>query len=420
MIKKNAMLSGSARDTEDARLNTASAKEKKGQIFYIGFCLWLSTRILEQSMFSVVLGDVNLVFKIMEFSALLVMVCGSLAYIINSRMKYIPLLSIIAIIFLVVLFSDRLYIAQLALIIFMSQFYRWHKLLKYSFYVIIITCLAIIASSLIGIIPNYLFVWGARQRYALGFKYVTYLPAFVFTTILLYYYLFRGRSNALALLVFVAVEISLFYLTKTRFLCSLGVLSAVVLAFIAGENFSKRGLTSLFLKWSPLVFALFPGISFAAAFFYDKGNSFLVGINNLLSNRLQLGKAGLEEWGVHPFGADYVSNVITWEDNIASLPTMVNVVDSSYLSSFIFYGWIVTTLMLVAFAICTRRAYLERDYLLVGCLVLLAIMGLFEPRLFLLEYNPFLFAFAFMIGGCINRSSRETRCLDRDALAFRL
>ena len=358
----------------------------RGGLYYCGLFLWIAVRILEQSMITVVIENSLTVFKGLELTALLIVLLHELSTLRDRRFPIITITTLLALFSVVTLISQRLYLLQLAILIIVGRDCDIKQILKCALYSTIITAILIVALSLLSFIPNYLFLWGGRERYGLGFKYATYLPALVFSCILLYGYINADRLGYLYLILCTVVEIILFVITDARFLCPLGILAAALFFFITRPRVNAMPI----LRYVPLLFMLFPLISYFIAIAYTSGNEVLYQLNSLLSSRLQLSHNAIETWGIGLLGADVEANAITWQDGIAMLPEEVNVVDSSYISSLINYGFIVTVILLAGYAFVAFRAWKSNDVALLAALLMISVMGLIEPRLLVLEYNPFI------------------------------
>lgn len=356
----------------------------KGGLFYCGLFLWIATRIFEQSMIVVTIERSMTVFKGLELIALLMIMLHELSTLRNEKYPIIVGFCLMAIIMVTTLISQRLYLLQLAIIIFVGRNCDLKKSLRCALHSTAFTAALVVVLSLLLLIPNYLFLWGGRERYGLGFKYATYLPAITFSCIILYGYIYSDKISYLYLISCTMLEIILFVLTDARFLCPLGIAAALAL-FIS----TRPGINLMpILKFVPLLFVIFPLISYQIAVMYSPANELLYQLNSLLSSRLQLSQNAIEIWGVSFLGADVESNTITWVNGVASLPEEVNVVDSSYISSLISYGLIVTIIFLAGYALIAAKAVESGDSALLMALLMVSIMGLIEPRLLVLEYNP--------------------------------
>lgn len=356
----------------------------KGGLYYSGLFLWIAARILEQSMITVVAENSLPIFKGVELASLSLMVLHELSTLKERRFPFIIIITLLAVFSVVTLISKRLYLMQLAVIILVGRDCSTKQALKCALYSTLLTSILVVTLSLLSFIPNYLFLWGGRERYGLGFKYATYLPALAFSCIVLYGYVHADKLGFPYLIAGIICETILFYLTDARFLCPLGILATFVFVLIMRH---KEDAMS-FLKYVPLVFALFPLLSYCIAIAYNPGNEVLYQLNSLFSSRLQLSHKAIETWGIGLLGADVETGVITWQYGIAVLPEEVNVVDSSYVSSLINYGILVTVYFLMGYALTAVLAYRNGDAALLAALLMVSIMGLFEPRLLVLEYNP--------------------------------
>lgn len=381
-----------AQQNEGGRESPLFAEE--GGLFYCGLFLWISVRIFEQSMITVVLENSLTVFKGLELFALLIVLLHELSTLRDKSFPILRIIVLLALFAVVTFISQRLYLLQLVIIVIVGRNCELRLVLKCALYSTIITSLIIITLSLVSVIPNYLFLWGGRERYGLGFKYATYLPALALSCIVLYGYVYANRLGFLYLIACGAIEIVLFTLTVTRFLCALGIVASVLLFLVTRPRINTMPI----MKYVPLLFVVFPLLSYFIAIAYTPENEVLNQLNSLLSSRLRLSHNAIETWGISLFGSAMEENSITWQNGIATLPSKVNVVDSSYISSLISYGVVVTAVVLAGYAFVAFRASRDNDEALLAALLIVSIMGLVEPRLLLLEYNPLIISLGMLFG----------------------
>ncbi len=373
-------------------LSTPRSAKRRESWFLGGLSLWLLAKVLRYSMFVVETPQLELVFVGVEFLALVILILFELIFNFSQASKVLTIFVILLLTVVITMTTGYFYLAESALIIVVSRNCNLRSILRIAFWTLCIAVAVVVLTSLAGIIPNYIFTWGERVRLGLGFKYATYVPAFAFALIALYGYLQFEYLKLSYLLSAFFIEAILFYYTDTRFLAVLGAVGALFMFIVS--RFVMRDSRVLRLLWiTPALFLVFLIGSYWLAVMYDPGSNSYNSLNVLLSDRLALGQAAISDWGIALWGQEVEYNAITWNSGVPSLPDTVNVVDSSYLSALLLFGPVVSTAIFSCLTMLAVNGCRRKDWGLVIGLLLMAIMGLFEPRLLLLEYNPFLLCF---------------------------
>ena len=146
-------------------------------------------------------------------------------------------------------------------------------------------------------------------------------------------------------------------------------------------------VTALFKRLillSPFLIAFFSIMLHAL---YNQESGFWTKLNDMLSNRLALGKNAIVEYGLSLFGKPIIWKA--WEYKVETVDDY-NYVDCSYLNILLLNGLLFLLVVLVAYWFIMKKAYDSRNYHLVWICFFILVLSITEPRLVHLSYNPFI------------------------------
>lgn len=249
-----------------------------------------------------------------------------------------------------------------------------------TFTVLLITVL----SSNMGIIPNMLMNVNGGYRYSLGFTYVSFASQRLFFAICSYLMFKDKRITYLEMLFLLLLTIYFYKQTSTS---SPFYLSIIVLAYaLISLKVVKRDiiLKSIFLsniaKFSYLI-SLCIVLFFC---FYSSGEFFHL-IDQFTHNRLRLSVEGFQNFGVHLFGQRISFKTL---DIFGNFTSDYNFIDSSFVQLFVIDGLIVAGFMLFAITNVMKYFLSIRKDIVLACLGIMIIHGMFDPQMLVLQYSP--------------------------------
>lgn len=371
--------------------NIAARKRTSELLFYLGYGVWLAWKLISVSMFSFSEGSpVNTGFHLVSLAILAVSslltlrIDGSLALAVIAGLLGVA----------VDMCADSIVFVDLAVILYAGGITTFRKTAFFSLMLLAIGSVAIVTSSQIGIIPDYLFPRGdAMDRHGLGFLYCTNLSHLYLGMVLIYLYLREKRIHALEYAVILIVDFSIYYLTDSRNSCGL-VLVAVLLALavhhVKSDTFSKGLL--LFSRWAFIGFTLM-GLVFALC--YDSSSTAWTTLNRVTSNRIAQDNASLMKYGVLPFGQqiEFANRTIAMGETDKTERDLqpsgdTNIVESSFLNILITKGVVSLAAVLLAFWVALKR---NTDCLMAAIMLVIAAHSAFDFQLINLLYTTFLF-----------------------------
>ena len=186
------------------------------------------------------------------------------------------------------------------------------------------------------------------------------------------------------------LAIGVFYITdaRTDFAVMLLLLACVFIIV----NFPEKSINLLEAKWLKTVLIFFPIfmclLIWMLTSFYNDNSVNLVRLNeSFLSNRLLLGKQGIDDYGISFFG-NYVIEV--GYGGRTDWPGMYYFLDSSFISIGIKYGIVFLALMIFMMVKHIIRLQKEKEYIWEIVIIILILQCFMEHHFIQYWYNPFL------------------------------
>lgn len=262
--------------------------------------------------------------------------------------------------------------------------------------VVSVLFMAIIAS-IIGAIPNLVYVTPDFERNSFGIIYPTDFAAMVFYLMLTYLYLEKDALNLKKLMICLAIDFLVFKYCHTRLDCITMFISILGFAFINGQNqitiyFRDYVVKRFGIYAMPICACIMFGLSY-----YYYNTEILIKINELLSARLTFGYKALHEYPWNAFGT-YIQMV----GNGGTTLPRVNYffIDCSYLNVFLRFGYV-----FFAFVVCVHIACCKKykdDAFFVLAVIIIAINCMVAHHM--VEYFYNIFPLAYMSKKAVNNS----------------
>ena len=118
--------------------------------------------------------------------------------------------------------------------------------------------------------------------------------------------------------------------------------------------------------------------------FYSSGNLFHL-VNQFTHNRLRLSVDGFRNFGVSWFGQHIT---FTTTDIFGNFTSNYNFIDSSFVQLLVIDGLIVSGFMLLALTKVMRYFVSIQKDIVLACLGIMIIHGMFDPQMLVLRYSP--------------------------------
>lgn len=267
-------------------------------------------------------------------------------------------------------------------------------ILKVSLFVEVLVLVITVGLSLEGIIPNNIWDEGIRHRYDLGFIYCTF-GSHLMLFITMVYSCIRKRITLIEAAGLLAVSLWLYSYNNTRI--DLCIVIPFLVFFYIWTHFSGRVrnnfINKIMFQYSGVLMAI---VSIGVQAFYNPDILLYVRLNSLLSNRLDLGRRAIQEYGFTLFGQH-----IKWigQGGIKKNPLLIyNYVDCSFLKYTLNYGIIFIVLLMIGLVYIGKKAIEREDMALCASLLFLYVFAMVDAELCVLAFHPFL----LKIGELIN------------------
>lgn len=269
-------------------------------------------------------------------------------------------------------------------LVFSARDIDFRKLLgTFSAATFLVLCLTIYASQK-DIIANMFMNADGGYRFSLGFNYVSFASQRLFFA-LCSYLMFRGKKiSYLELLALLLTTIYMYQQTSTSSPFYLSIL-ILTYALFSIKIFKKKLIIGSFwtktLVQDGFILALAIILYFC---FYSSGNLFHF-VDEFTHNRLRLSVEGFQNFGVHLFGQRISFSTLDIFGNFAS---NYNYIDSSFVQLLVIDGLIVSAFMLFALTKVMRYFVSIRKDIVLACLGIMIIHGMFDPQMLVLRYSP--------------------------------
>lgn len=257
--------------------------------------------------------------------------------------------------------------------------------------------------SLIGCIESGVGHRGEQVRLKFGFVSATQSSIFFFLVCLIYNYFKKEKISYFVLLFEFIVNLAIYYFTDTRtgFALTLVIIfTSIILKLYALFKEKKKikggqdcktneSLTcsDKVNKICSVIFALVPVLMVSAfgllVYLYQFQSDFIIKINGILSNRLNLTYQAFLDRPLTLFGGVY-----NWEQNGQYIG-----VDSAIYYYLFNWGIIPTIFIMTVITYLFYKAFRERQYLLCFALLIMMCDGIIDRTLFDIRYNVFLLSF---------------------------
>ena len=279
---------------------------------------------------------------------------------------------------------DGLLDINVLLLVFSARDIDFRKLLgTFSLATFLVLCLTIYASQK-GIISNMFMNADGGYRFSLGFNYVSFASQRLFFA-LCTYLMFRGkRISYLELLTLLLATIYMYKQTSTTSPFYLSIL-ILTYALFSIKIFKKEFIIGNFWTKTLAHYGFILALAIILYFcFYSSGNLFHL-VDQFTHNRLRLSVDGFRNFGVPLFGQQISFKTL---DMFGNFTSNYNYIDSSFVQLLVIDGLIVSVFMLFALTKVMRYFVSIQKDIVLACLGIMIIHGMFDPQMLVLRYSP--------------------------------
>ena len=286
--------------------------------------------------------------------------------------------------FIVAKNRDGLLDINVLLLVFSARDIDFRKLLgTFSVATFLVLCLTIYASQK-GMITNMFMNADGGYRFSLGFNYVSFASQRLFFA-LCTYLMFRGkRISYLELLALLLATIYMYQQTSTSSPFYLSIL-ILTYALLSIKIFKKEFIIGNFLSKALAQYGFIVALAVILYFcFYSSGNLFHL-VDQFTHNRLRLSVDGFRNFGVSWLGQPISFTTL---DMFGNFTSNYNFIDSSFVQLLVIDGLVVGGFMLFALTNVMRYFVSIRKDIVLACLGIMIIHGMFDPQMLVLRYSP--------------------------------
>ena len=286
--------------------------------------------------------------------------------------------------FIVAKNRDGMLDINVLLLVFSARDIDFRKLLgTFSLATFLVLCLTIYASQK-GIIANMFMNADGGYRFSLGFNYVSFASQRLFFA-LCTYLMFRGkRISYLELMALLLATIYLYQQTSTSSPFYLSIL-ILTYALLSIKIFKKEFIIGNFWTKTLVQYGFILALVIILYFcFYSSGNLFHL-VDQFTHNRLRLSVNGFQNFGVSWLGQPISFTTL---DMFGNFTSNYNYIDSSFVQLLVIDGLIVSVFMLFALTKVMRYFVSIQKDIVLACLGIMIIHGMFDPQMLVLRYSP--------------------------------
>ena len=286
--------------------------------------------------------------------------------------------------FIVAKNRDGMLDINVLLLVFSARDIDFRKLLgTFSLATFLVLCLTIYASQK-GIIANMFMNADGGYRFSLGFNYVSFASQRLFFA-LCTYLMFRGKKiSYLELMALLLATIYMYQQTSTTSPFYLSIL-ILTYALLSIKIFKKEFIIGNFWTKTLVQYGFILALVIILYFcFYSSGNLFHL-VDQFTHNRLRLSVNGFQNFGVSWLGQPISFTTL---DMFGNFTSNYNYIDSSFVQLLVIDGLIVSVFMLFALTKVMRYFVSIQKDIVLACLGIMIIHGMFDPQMLVLRYSP--------------------------------
>lgn len=353
-------------------------------IYLTAFVLWMLIALLKLTYFKdlIPMDGISRAVQYSVLLLLLVKLIRDFEFSIGSAIEVFVYL-----LFMFISYSGgRLAFPVSLALIYSAKNVSFEKLLKVTLVMQAAVFAVTVVCSQIGIIDDYIWNAGTRDRHGLGYTHALLGSHFVLYMSLILV-LLMGRITISASLYIMLINYVMYVYTDSR-ISMVGVLLFVVLAWMARGCSAWMQPRRVFTALVFIVPAIFACGSLWMITVYSGNIPWMSKLNLFLNRRLEYTNTAWENYGMTLFGQK-----IKWiaESTLKRDPSLTyNYVDNAYMQSMFNYGILFVILLCVGFGIVLYRNMQKGNYLMVAALAIVLVHGMINPQLVELAYNPFL------------------------------
>ena len=324
--------------------------------------------------------------------------------------EYLPLVGVVLIFGASSFLSSNGALLVTCAFVLTARHFSYDQIALTALIAVLSACAVIVLASLTGVIEDYVWVQrnGERVRHGLGFRYTTYLSHYLFFSFLSYVYLRRGKVGVGAALITLIGAATVFIFTNSRnsFFLTLAVLLVAMLwdkicPLWDKVAYSSGKIAVLIKGISYWLLPVLCSVSVLLMVIYSPANPVLNELNKILGSRLSISHNSYETYGVTLFGqyVDFFSNGVRSSGLVRDSGQPVTFIDNSYCNILVNLGLLVLIVFVGALTLLMRKAFNNRNLLIVIIVAMVALHSVIDPWLLAIRYDvPMLLIGTYLLG----------------------
>ncbi len=361
------------------------------KIYLFTLFIWVVVASLVTTTYFVRLDGFLFLYKMLLYFTIIIILIKEFITLPKTlyyfRFHWKSLLIALAFLFSMLIVSknrDGLLDINVLLLVFSARDIDFRKLLgTFSLATFLVLCLTIYASQK-GMIGNMFMNADGGYRFSLGFNYVSFASQRLFFA-LCTYLMFRGkRISYLELLGLLLATIYMYQQTSTSSPFYLSIL-ILTYALLSIKIFKKEFIIGNFWTKTLVQYCFILALVIILYFcFYSSGNLFHL-VDQFTHSRLRLSVNGFQNFGVSWLGQPISFTTL---DMFGNFTSNYNYIDSSFVQLLVIDGLIVSAFMLFALTKVMRYFVSIQKDIVLACLGIMIIHGMFDPQMLVLRYSP--------------------------------
>ncbi|MCM1270588.1 MAG: hypothetical protein NC247_08220 [Ruminococcus flavefaciens] len=310
------------------------------------------------------------------------------------KLKKIVMATMLAICCLLIIKNGgkKLYLV-FVLFLMNSEYVKFDKLVKCTIAAVLLSTLLVVALSVAGVIPDYIFIRdeSGEAAHSLGFVYYYNVSAQIMFVSVMYLYI-KDNVSWFMLFVIAAASYVCYKLCTTRLPFFMLLIVLIMYVFMCKFTFIKNLNTKFFKAYSMIAFPAVTLFCVVAALNYNSHNAVYKFANEILNGRLSLSKRAFNMYGIKLLGQPVEMRGRTYGE----VQNDYFFIDSGYILGIIEYGLLFTVIIVILYSIIYLYACRENDKKLFIWITMILVFNVVNGCWLAIMYNPVLYVLFYM------------------------
>lgn len=229
-------------------------------------------------------------------------------------------------------------------------------------------------------------------RSSMGFSHPNVFGAFILSISAEYLYLREKKLNIFDITLIGVLSFLVGYYADSRTPQLSIILILIISIIIKNINLDKIKIGKII----PNMFFICAILSFISGSLYANGNSLMIKLNEIFTGRINFIAKFFEKYPINLFGnkIEIIGTKLSSETGVKPW-----ILDNAYALILLRYGIIAFFMMGIYLNIFFKKAWKNKEYMIVACMLVFLIFGLLESGIIKIAYNIFWLYFAELLYG---------------------